>query len=62
MNEIVLANIDWLIANENATVDAFGNVLDPAGAVLYTHVELATPGLTPATATIDAKRLPASRF
>jgi hypothetical protein len=57
MNEIILANIDWLVCHENATVDDFGDVRDSTGTVLYTHVELATPGLTPATATLAPKLL-----
>jgi hypothetical protein len=49
MDEIILANIDWLVANENATVSDFGDVLDSSGMLRYSLTELATPGLTPAT-------------
>jgi hypothetical protein len=51
MIEIILANVDWLVSNANAVVSPFGDVTDAAGEVLYTLAELATPGLTPATAT-----------
>ena len=50
MDEIILANVDWLIARNGGYVDEFGDVRDCEGNVLATHLELATPGLTPATA------------
>lgn len=49
MDEVILANVDYLVSRCGGYVDDYGNVLDADGNPLATLTELATPGFTPAT-------------
>lgn len=48
--DIVLANLDWLILHENASMDYSAGLVRAAdGSVLCTLADLAVPGATPAS-------------